>query len=486
MLNGPMDVPWWLLIVDWVVRIGVAIHIIFRRRPVTASLSWLVVLVFTPVIGIFAYFLVGETRLGKRRAREYERLSKELDLLAVGIWKHQCTDEQETSDEWRPIARLGAATSNFPAIRGNKLSYIVKSEEFLEQVARDIDSATHHVHLLTFIWDVEGRNKAIAEALIRAAGRGVQCRVLVDGVGGKHFFRSALPEQLRAEGVQVVEALPVSPLRMIFARIDLRNHRKLVIIDGRTAYVGSQNITDSTYRSTRFRKTGPWIDASVRIEGPGAQSLALVFLRDWLLDAEEVINDFEPFLPDIPCPDEGSTVQVVPSGPGPSPDTIRQALVTTIYSAREELVMTTPYFVPDDATRMALQSAATRGVSVTLVMPSVSDSILVAAASRSHYLDLLESGVKILHYTKGLLHAKTVTADRRIAIIGSANLDQRSFFLNFEVSLFIYDSDAAGSLRFMQTSYIEESLEITLPEWRNRSYGRIFLDNAAQLLGPLF
>jgi cardiolipin synthase len=486
MLDGLL--PLWLLVIDWTLRLALAGHIILKRRPVTTSLAWLVVLVFVPIFGLFVYFLVGETRLGRRRWTDFDRLSKSMERDAVAVWRHQRALDEQPEREWSPIARFGTAISGFPPVGADsgKLSFLNDSAKFLDRLITDIENAKHHCHILTYIWTPYGKPVEVAEALIRAAQRGVTCRLLLDAVGCKAFLRSPQSARMQAAGVKLVPALPVNPLRMLLARIDLRNHRKIAVIDGRIGYAGSQNLTDSTFRSKKWRNTGSWIDASVRLEGPASQALALVFLRDWLMDSDESITDFAPFLPDVPTPPPGNPiVQVVPSGPGPSPDAIRQAMLTTIYSAREEIVMTTPYFVPDDATRVALQAAATRGVAVTLVMPKVSDSLLVAAASRSHYVDLLESGVKILHYNGGLLHAKTLSIDRRIALIGSANFDQRSFFLNFEVTLFIYDDDSASMMRFMQTSYMENSTEVLLADWRQRAIWRVFIDNAAQLLGPL-
>lgn len=186
-----------------------------------------------------------------------------------------------------------------------------------------------------------------------------------------------------------------------------------------------------------------------------------------------------------PLPEAHSVVQVIPSGPGPIPESIRQALLTVVYGAREEIIMTTPYFVLDEATRLALQAAALRGVRVVVIVPLRSDSWLTAAAGRSHFLDLLESGVSILRYRPGLLHAKTVTIDRDIALIGSTNFDQRSFFLNFEITLAVYDSDFASMLRFLQSEYMQQSERVTLESWRRRAVWKVAADNSAQLLGPL-
>lgn len=482
----PNWVPLTLFLLDWALRLSLAAVVIIRRRAVSTSLAWLAVLMFVPVIGLVAYVLIGENRLGTRRVKRYEALTQGIQSEATRVWRYRHNAIDHAIDKYAPIANFGTNATGFPPFDGNKLTCLNSAADFIDCVCQDIASAKDHVHMLTYIWQVTGAGEQVAQALIDAAKRGVTCRVLVDDVGSKQFLRSPLTERMRAAGVQVIGALPASLIRALFQRLDLRNHRKIVVIDGLIGYAGSQNITDDTFRSKPHRQTGPWIDASIRMEGPAVYALQAIFLRDWMVDSEEKVGPLERFIPPITVkPDHPCVVQVIPSGPGHSPQAIHQAMLTTIFAAREELVMTTPYFVPDDATRTALQAAATRGVRVTLVMPKVSDSLLVAAASRSHYLDLLESGVRIFHYRDGLLHAKTMTVDRDIALIGSANLDARSFWLNFEVTLFIYDDDFSSVMRFMQNDYLSKSDEVHLEEWRKRSLWETFRDNAAQLLGPL-
>lgn len=478
--------PLWLLIIDWALRLVVAAMLVLRRRPVTASLAWLVVILFVPVFGLFFYLLIGESRLGSRRARRYERLTKGLEGEALRLWTQRGMITQDVEQPFSHIAEFGTAVGGMPPLRGNRLSILKDNAEVLAGLVSDIDAARDHVHMLFYIWMADQGGQLVADALIRARQRGVSVRVLVDGVGSRGFLRSRQCDQMRAEGVQVVEALPARLWRLPLARVDLRNHRKIAVFDGRIAYCGSQNIHDKTFRASRWRDTGEWIDATVRVEGPAAQALAVTFLRDWQLDSDEDISQVAPFLPALHIdPDSDCIAQVIPSGPGPTPMAIHQALLTTIYSAREEIIMTTPYFVPDEAMLEALRAASTRGVRVVLVVPAMSDSPLVAAAARSHYLDLLEAGVQIWQYFGGVLHAKTVTMDRRIALIGSTNMDQRSFFLNFEVTLFVYDDDFASILRFLQTDYLSKSKRIFLDEWRKRSLLEVFRDNSAQLLGPL-
>ncbi|MGD9692806.1 MAG: cardiolipin synthase [Phycisphaerales bacterium] len=477
----------FVLLVDWSLRVLFSVRIIMARRPVATSLAWLVVVLLMPFLGAAAYLLVGEVRLGERRRKRAEEVTRALEGRIYALWAHRHYEWHGPDSTEERFARFVRAIGGSPALRGNRLELLSDSDALLERLAADIDAAQSHCHLLYYIWQVSERTEIVVDALIRAAGRGVQCRVLVDAVGSREFLTSRQALRMRGAGVLVRASLGVNALRMLFSRIDLRNHRKIAAIDGRVAYTGSQNLNDSTFLEKA--RVGAWIDASVRVEGPAAQALDGVFLSDWMVDApdgDRSIPDLDALLPPIEISREtGSVVQVLASGPGPAPESIRQALLAAIYAARDEIIMTTPYFVLDDASRLALQAAALRGVDVTVIVPRRSDSMLTAAAGRSHYLDLLEAGVKIRRYRPGLLHAKTVTIDRDMALIGSTNFDQRSFFLNFEITLAVYDSDFASTLRFLQRGYMEESQDVTLEAWKRRSSWAKAVDNSAQLLGPL-
>ncbi len=485
-----MDSLSWITVIvlasDWIIRIGLAIRIIMRRASVPVSLAWLLIVLFMPFIGFAVYLLIGENRLGRRRVRRFNELAQGIDAQATSMWRHHHVEWQPEEDFYRHAAKLGAAVSGLPPLTGNSLDLISDSGEMLDRLIADIDAARDHCHLLYFIWMEGGRGAEVAQALIRAAGRGVECRVLVDAVGSKGFLRSAEARALRQAGVRVVAALPVNPLRMLLARIDLRNHRKLAVIDGRVGYTGSQNITDDTFKFNPRRGIGPWIDASIRLDGPAAHALQVVFLRDWMLDSGERFETLERYFPqEVLRTETGSVLHVIPSGPGAPIDAVQQTFLSTIYTAREEIIITTPYFVPDEASKAALCMAAMRGVEVTIVVPERLDAPVVAAASRAHYLDLLDAGVRIFHYRGGLLHSKTMTADRKLAIIGSANLDMRSFWLNFEITLFIYDDDFSSLVRFMQVDYLNRAHLIHRDRWAQRRLLHRFLDNCAQLFSPL-
>jgi cardiolipin synthase A/B len=483
--------PLWpiLLGLDWIVRLLLVARVIMRARPVPVTLAWMILLLFpVPFVGAAAYAIVGEVRLGSRRLRLHRALTDSFSERATVLWKARSQEWPAEFDDYKHISHLGTSVGDMPPLRGNALRLIAGSDRFVEELVADIDGAMHTVHMVMYIWMERGAGATVADAVARAARRGVRCRVLVDGVGSKRFLRSKLPERLREAGAEVAAALPVSAVRMLFARLDLRNHRKVAVIDGWTAYTGSGNITDSSFGYRPLRGIGPWIDAMVRVQGPAAKALELTFLRDWAVEADErVAERLEEMLGDAPVPEGGSIVQVVPSGPGsgPSMNAMRDALLTAIYSARRELILTTPYFVPDEATKEAIVAAALRGVAVTLVVPRKSDGVIVGAASRACYPDLLAAGVRVKEYREGLLHAKTMTIDGTVGVIGSANLDMRSFYLNFEVTLFVFDTDQASVLRMLQVEYMEQSSDLFMEQWNERPGWARALDNTARLLSPL-
>lgn len=492
----------WIVVADWALRLLVVARVVLRRCPVPMSLSWILTLLLMPIpfVGLFMYFLIGESRLGQHRAKTIAQLTTAVEQRTIPYLQGRVQNWDTHDTTFNHMSRLCTAVGGLPPLGGNRLDLMGNAAEVLDRLIADIDAATHHCHLLYYIWMPASRGLAVAEALMRAAKRGVTCRVMVDAVGSRPFLNSDLPDQLRAAGVHVAAALPVNPVRFLFARLDLRNHRKIAVIDGTIAYCGSQNLTDETFRNRRHKKIGPWIDATVRVQGPAAQALQIIFLADWVITSDESLpkldsrlDEFFPRVPEItPTIDaadrntvHGSIVHVVPSGPGPQPDAIHQALLLMIFAASEEIILTTPYFVPDEATKNALINAAVRGVDVTIIVPDHLDAKVVAAASRAHYEDLLIAGVKIFEHTDGLLHAKTATIDRKLAFVSSVNFDMRSFWLNFEATLFIYDDNFASVLRFMQQGYRADSIQLDLHHWRKRPLYRRFIDNAAQLLSPL-
>ncbi len=470
----------------WLIVIGLSIRVIMRRRPVGASLAWLTVIFSVPFAGAVLYFFIGESRIGD----EYLARAARIHDLYVN-W--QITLQKRASREKPPVGPMAMKAiqlhaknvAGFPTMSGNKLQLMDNFETVFDAIIEDIDRATSTCHLEFYIWTEGGKADEVAESLARAAKRGVICRVLVDAVGSKKFLRSKIVQHLRHSGVHVVASLPVGPLRMLMTRADLRNHRKIVVIDGEIAYTGSQNLVDPRFFKQE-EGVGQWIDAMVRMEGPSVEALAGTFIEDWELDTGEGLKALEETSDIRSIPARGTTpVQVVPSGPAIRPEIIHQLLLTTIYGAQRRLLLTTPYFVPDESLMTALISAAHRGVEVTIVVPAQVDSRLVHYASRSLFDNLMTAGITIAAFDGGLLHTKSITVDEDICVFGTVNLDMRSLWLNFEISLFIYDLAFTEQVRNMQMKYLSHSRVLNLTEWRQRSVVQRFTENAAQLVGPL-
>lgn len=470
---------------DVAFRAALAVRVIARRTPVSDSLAWLAVLLFVPVVSEVLYILIGENRLGGRRAARLERMHREVEKRVHTLAQFRASCPVEANRPFNRVALLLERVSLFPALGGNHLELIGEADVFLGRLLADIEGATSHVHLLYYIWDPDSKGKQVADSLLRAAARGVECRVLVDSVGSGALVASEMWASMQRGGVHAVEALPVGALRALFSRIDLRNHRKIAVIDGRIAYVGSHNITEENFRKRSGSSAGPWIDASVRVRGPAVAPVQATFLSDWLLDSEERMPDPGAYCRGFEHAAGTSTVHVVPSGPGPRPDAIHHAFLAVLYASQRELLMTTPYFVPDEATKGAIINAAMRGVRTTLFVPRAGDSALVSAAGRSHYEDLLEAGVRIYEHTRGLLHSKIGVVDGSLTVIGSANFDMRSFWLNQEVTLFVDDEAFASEAKRLHDAYRVDSRPLDLASWHARPFAARFYDNCAQLLGPL-
>ncbi|WP_455383787.1 cardiolipin synthase [Acidihalobacter prosperus] len=464
---------------ELLIRLFVVVRILLRRRAEpTARMAWIVVVMLVPVAGPILYFMFGEVRLGRRRLRRHQRLRRwQAELLEEPHADHAA----DLPADHRPIANLAESVGGTPARRGNVLLLLSDSARMIESLVEDIEAAEQHCHLLSYIYLTDASGRAVAEALERAAARGVVCRVLVDAVGSKHFLRSALRGRMEAAGVQVRAALPVNPVRALFARLDVRNHRKLAIIDGRIAYTGSQNIADAAFAPKA--SYAPWVDATVRVQGPVVWDLQRLFIEDWYLDANDWLGEVLATQPE-PQPG-GVDVQVIGTGPMSYNYAMRQVQQAALHLGREEVVITSPYLVPDEGTAAAIHAAARCGTRVCLVVPARNDSELVAAASRGYYADFLDSGVCIREYRDGLLHAKTLSVDRRLSILGSANLDRRSFELNFELSLIVYDAGFTRQLRTLQGEYMAASDTVLQAQWGRLSWPKRLYFNAAGLLGAV-
>jgi cardiolipin synthase len=467
------------------ITIGVSFRVIKVRLPVATSLAWLLLVFFLPLVGAIAYLVLGEKRLGRKFTARSQAIKARYDRWLQDLPPDIRSDPQRLSPEARSISRLAQTAVNIPALSGNQLQLINAAEPILRSMISDIDNAKKFCHLEFYIWTEGGMADDVGAALLRAAGRGVTCRVLLDAIGSAQFLKGHLLEQLKAGGVDVAFALPVSAISVFKVRPDLRLHRKIVVIDDAAAYTGSFNLVDPRL----FKQdagVGEWVDAMVRLEGPGVLALNALFRWDWETETgRDLSAQAEGGDPFANLRTGETDVQVIPSGPGRTGDSIYQLLLLSIYSARREVVMTTPYFVPDDAVSTALLTAAERGVKVTVIMPERNDSRLVHYTSRSYFDDMLAAGIQIFGFKGGLLHTKSVAVDRQVALFGSVNLDVRSFWLDFEVTLGVYDPEFAERLIALQDKYIEDSKPVDWQTWQQRPGRERFIENLARLASPL-
>lgn len=472
-----------ILIIHWSIVAGLSLRVIARRPPVGVAMAWLAVIAATPFVGATVYLLFGEKRLGRGRAAAIAR-----NAIILSTWQNQLRQEygevaKQIESSALPISNHAHKALGSPALNGNEIELLDNFQAVFDKLVSDIDAAQTKCHLCFYIWHEGGRCIDVIEALIRAAKRGVHCKALADAVGSKSFLCGDLARRLRKAGVELSASLPTGPVRTLFVRRDLRNHRKIVAIDDHIAFTGSQNLVDPRY----FKKdsnVGEWIDAIVRITGPTAAALDTVFELDWSVETGQAC-ELPQLKKNVSSSTGGEIIQVVPSGPALQPQAIHQLLLTAIYAARRSLVMTTPYFVPDESILTALTSAALRGVEVTLIVPARNDSLMVRFASVAHFDDLMTAGVKIARFEGGLLHTKSLTVDGKISMFGSVNLDMRSLWLNFEISLFVYGNEFTSKLENLQKHYLENCNWIHLEEWNERPRWHRFAENTFRLIGPL-
>lgn len=469
--------------VYFAVQLAVLLRALLKpQREPASRIAWFFAILVLPVVGVVAYLMVGEARVSARRRARYAAIEARLPrpggdpeaarALAGGAYA-------------APFA-LARAVNGLPPTLGNRATLADDSGDAVRRMIADIDGAQDTVHLCFYIWLADNAGLAFRDALLRAAQRGVKVRVLADAFGSRAFLRSEHWEMLRAGGVDARMAAPVGGViwTLIRGRVDLRNHRKQLIVDNRVAWVGSQNGADPEFR-IKWRYA-PWVDIMTRWEGPMARHCQFLFALDWMAEHGD---DVTPLLaPEAPraltAPDQVSA-QVFGTGPTQPYAAMTACFAELVHAARTELVVTTPYFVPDEQLLFALTGAARRGVRTVLIVPRRNDSRIVAGASRSFYPALLEAGVEVHEFRPGLLHAKTMIADGAVGLIGSANLDRRSFELNFENSLLFADAALAGAIRARQDTWLAQSDRVTRETVKGYSLPRRLWQNFLAMLSPL-
>jgi len=461
----------------------VSVRVVLKRRAIGVSLAWLAMIYAVPFVGVAFYLLLGEMNLGKKRAlRARQMFTPYLDWVTrfkalLPLQTCQVSELAQPTHDY-VVGRLG-----MPSVAGNQLVLLSRPAEILQDLVREIELAGESCYMEFYIWYPGGSADEVGWALMAAARRGVDCRVMLDSVGSATFFKSQWPGRLLAAGVRLVEVLPVGTLRMFFERQDLRMHRKLVVIDQAVAYTGSMNLVDPRYFKQHIG-VGQWVDVMVKIRGPVLPLLWSLLVWDWEMETGERLLDSARSGHNEPDSCQ-NRVQPIPSGPYRFDNTVHQVLLTATYSARRTLVLTTPYFVPDEDLMGALCAAAQRGVEVQIILPARNDSMMVRFACRSFFDELLAAGVQIYRFYGGLLHTKSVVVDGSLALVGTLNLDRRSVWLNFEITLLVDDREFADKMSRLQRYYISRSQPLDPDQWRARPWYRRLPENLFYLFSPL-
>lgn len=466
------------------IQIVVIVRILLRsHRDPASRIAWIIVVLSLPAVGILAYLLLGETNIGRSRI---ERMRKVLSLLpdvADAPGADAANLQVKVMPRYEHLFQVGQSINGFKPVGGNRADLLQDSNSSIDSIVADIDAAQDHVHLLFYIWLPDNNGLKIVEALKRATARGVTCRAMADDLGSRLMIKSEHWQAMQDAGIHLARALPIgNPLMRPFkGRIDLRNHRKIVVIDNWITYCGSQNCADPEFLVKA--KYAPWVDVMMRFEGPIARQNQYLFAGDWIGHVNEDISSLlqEP----LPLTEPGFPAQVIGTGPTVRYSAMPETFVSLMYSARQELVISTPYYVPNDPMLAALCACASRGVATTIIFPARNDSWIVGAASRSYYDDLLVAGVRIFEYNGGLLHAKTLTIDGETTLVGSANMDRRSFDLNYENNILFFDKALTADMHRRQESYIAKANPVTMEMVNSWPWYHRLWNNAIAMLGPV-
>jgi cardiolipin synthase len=461
---------WWIVaLVELVWLIGVTIWVATDRRAPASTLAWIVALAFLPLIGLPVYLLVGPRRLRRQRSR-YQGLSESVSNALSAVERHP-----EIPPDVARQVRLAARLDEAPLSSATALTHYRSGDEAFAAIECDIAAARHHVHLEFYIWSDDCTGRRIRDLLTARARAGIEVRVLVDSVGAG--VNAAFFGELVAAGGEFARFNPPR-FGLRLRLLNFRSHRKIVVVDGKVGYLGGMNVCDQ--QTSGVGGECPWRDTQLRIEGEAVRWLQRSFLENWQFSTPSPLRIEPEYFPAQPRGD--AWVQIVRGGPDRVVFPIHEFFFTAIAGADERIWITCPYLVPDEATLLAIRSAAHRGVDVRLLVPIRGDSRLVAAAVRSYYDEWLACGARVFEYRPAMLHAKTMVVDRELAVIGSANVDNRSFRLNFEIVAAIYGSTAADRMASEFEQDLGESVEV-LPE-RLKRRGR--LQTLAEVSARLF
>ncbi len=479
----------WILIAETaylILLILVGLRIVYDTRSSSKTLAYLLLIIFVPLGGILIYFSFGinyrKRLIYSKKLLKDKKLQQELTERIVTLSETNLQNNLKEIGEGEALVHLLMNDSLSPLYSGNGIKILMNGEEKFPEVINALKAAKHHIHIEYYIYENDHIGNLLKDILIEKAKEGLEVRFIYDDFGSRSIRRKFVRE-LRAAGV---EAYPFNRIRILLLanRLNYRNHRKIIIVDGRCAFVGGINVSDRYINDGREQVF--WRDTHLRIDGPAILQLQHVFLGDWNFCSKQELQ-IEPqyFRRDFEQNPQPVNIQIAASGPDSPTSTIMLSLLKAINLAKQEVLITTPYLIPGDSIINALQVAALGGVSVKILAPGVSDSQLVNAAAWSNYGDLLGAGVEIYLYRKGFVHAKTMVVDGSISMVGTANMDFRSFDLNFEVNAVIYSSRLGERMKGEFYRDLEDASRLTLQEWQTQPWYKQLGERIARLLSPL-
>ena len=466
--------------------LAVCINILMNSETPSKALGYLLLVISFPIVGVLIYLSVG---LNYRKKELYRKKLKidELDYPRL--------EEEATALSLKTLSKNKTKIGNFYQLasfskhksftsNNNNTSILVNGETKFPEVFESLRNAKHHIHIEYYIYENDTIGNELAQVLIEKAREGVEVRFIYDDFGSSGI-RKNIARQLREAGV---EAYPFYKIKLIMLanRMNYRNHRKIIVVDGATGYIGGINVSDKYINNDKDNKLY-WRDTHLKIVGTSVINLQTIFLADWNFCANQKIRYSSDYFPET---NDGEhygdhLVQIVSSGPDSKYPKIKYTLIQAILSAEKEICITTPYFIPDKSFLEAINIAALSGIEVKLIVPTKSDSFVVNTTSQSNFQELLDVGVKIYSYNKGFIHAKTMVCDQKVAIIGTANFDNRSFDLNFEINAIVYDDQIAKELSSLFEKDLTFSTQILSSEWAKRPLYKKLLERALHLFSSL-
>lgn len=472
-----------LLTVNYALAWWAILAVLRAPREPRAMLAWVLALLFLPGLGPVFFFLLGEPKLERTRRRRRRRRQQLASSLSAKIEAvraaHAAHIPGNLEHGISRLIYLATRVSDHHPTQGNAVTIFHDAEKTFAAIEAAVRAATHHIHMEYYIWNPDETGQAMAELVMAKAREGVHCRLLLDFIGCWSLTRDMV-KAMRDAGVDVAFFMPVIPWRGRWSA-NFRNHRKIVVVDGRIGFTGSQNVGDE-YRGRRTR-LGPWRDTHMRVLGPAVHELQEVFVEDWNYATDEDVLADEYF--PLTGAAGGQVVQVIPSGPDTRTQVMHQLLFAAIGAARRSVCVITPYFVPDAAMILAFQAAAYRGVRVQILVPTRNDQKITLWVARSYYPELLRAGVEMYEYDFGMLHSKVAIMDEAWALVGSANMDERSFRLNFELTAVLYDSALSGELYADFAALRARSRRVRTEDIRELPFLEMLKTGLARMASPL-